>query len=329
MAVWRLTLAALALSLCCGGVAAAPAKTKKPAKPARPLTKAVKPVAKPPKPATPGKSSAEVIAAAPAADWRDVEADDLLIMALPSGKVLIELAPRFAPRHVANIRQLARQHYYDGLAVVRVQDNFVAQWGDPDSDDAAKAKSLAPAADKLPAEFDAPMRGLPLHPLREGDPWAPVVGWVDGFPVAADPARQRAWIAHCYGTVGAGRGDAADSSNGSELYAIIGHAPRALDLNITVVGRVLQGIEHLAALPRGSASMGFYDKPELRTPITRVQLASELPEAERPVLQVLKSGTASWQALLDARRHRGGWYLHSPGRTELCAAPAPVRVKPQ
>lgn len=320
-------LAALALA------AALPAGAAEP----RPAVEkaAPKAAAKPAAPAAkPGRGSADILATAPAADWRDVDPDNLLVMTLPRGQVFIELAPRFAPAHVDNIRALARGGYYDGLAIVRVQDNFVTQWGDPDADDEeagikGKAKPFpAGAKSQLPAEFSIPLKGVPMTVLPEVDGWAPRVGQVDGFPAAADPKTGRAWLAHCYGSVGAGRGNAVDSSTGAELYAVIGHAPRGLDLNITVVGRVLKGMEFLSSLPRGGATMGFYDKPEQRLGIERVALAAALPPEQRPALQVLRTDTPTWRELLNARRHRGGWFVHSAGVTDLCGASVPVRVKP-
>ncbi|WP_082679812.1 peptidylprolyl isomerase [Paucibacter sp. KCTC 42545] len=284
-------------------------------------TKSKSPSAKKAKPL----SSSEVISQSPDSDWRDLDPQNTVAMELPQGQVLIELAPRFAPRHVANIRSLTQQGYYDGLAIVRVQDNFVTQWGDPDGDDPAKARSLGAASAKIPAEFSIPYRGLPLTRMAEADGWAPVTGFVDGFPVAAAPKQNKAWLAHCYGMVGAGRNEAADSSTGAELYAIIGHAPRALDLNITVVGRVLKGMDLLASLPRGSAAMGFYDKPEQRVAIQSARLLADIPASERPALQVMRSDSKSWAQLLDARRNRGGWYVHNPGRTELCGGLPPTR----
>lgn len=280
-----------------------------------------------PKPAPP-RSAADILAQSPAADWQALDAENTLQMDLPQGQVLIALAPRFAPRHAANIRALVRGGYFDGLAMLRVQDGFVTQWGDPGGDDKDKQRPLGKAEARLPAEFSVPLAGLPLTPLKESDGWAPLNGYVDGFPVAADPKSGRAWLAHCYGMVGAGRGNEADSSNGSSLYAVIGHAPRTLDLNITTVGRVLKGIEHLASLPRGGANMGFYDKPEQRLGIQRVRLLADMPEAERPALQLLRSDSATFAALQEARRHRSGWFVHNPGRIELCAAPVPTRAKP-
>ena len=310
---------------------------------------AAPPKASKPGRAVPAKTTADILRDSPAADWRALDPDNTLLMELAgavgtvgtagaagaanTGQVIIELAPRFAPEHAANIRALARGGYYDGLAIVRVQDNFVTQWGDPEGEDATRAKALPVGAKaKLPAEFSVPLgrinpaAGFARLPDRDG--WAPRTGFVGGFPVAADPQSGRAWLAHCYGMVGAGRNDAADSSNSTELYAVIGHAPRALDLNITVVGRVLKGMELLAALPRGGAAMGFYEQPHQRTGISRVRLLSEVPVAERPAIQVLRTESATWPQLLDARRYRSGWYVHSSGHIDICSAAVPTRPTP-
>ena len=271
---------------------------------------------------------AQVLERSPANDWRALDPQNTLVMNLAAGQVLIELAPRFAPRHVANIRTLAREGYWDGLAILRVQDNYVTQWGDPDAEVPAKAKPLGTASARLPAEFSIPLKGLPLQPLPDPDGWAQVTGFVDGFPVAANPKTGQAWLAHCYGMIGAGRDMARDSSNGAELYAVIGQSPRGLDLNITVVGRVLQGMSWLAALPRGTAEMGFYADAAQRTGIQRVRLLADVPEAERPALEVLRTDSTTWPALLQARRVRQeGWFVHSPRHINLCNATVPTRPR--
>jgi peptidylprolyl isomerase len=320
--------AALALLAMLGTTAAPLAATTKPAKTAVTAT-ARKPVPK--KPVVAAASTltvAEVLQQSPAGDWRPLDPQNTLLMELASGPVVIELASRFAPRHAANIRMLAQQGYWDGLAIVRVQDNYVTQWGDPDAESADKAKPLGNAARQLPAEFSVPLKGLALDRLPDADGWSPLNGFVDGMPVAADPKTGRAWLAHCYGMVGAGRDMAPDSSNGAELYTVIGQAPRGLDLNITVVGRVLQGMERLSSLPRGTAEMGFYAEPAQRTAIRRVRLLADVPESERPSLEVLRTSSATWRALLDARRVRHEeWFVRSPRHIGLCNATVPVRPK--
>lgn len=275
---------------------------------------------------TPVRSMTQLLAESPAGDWRPLRPEDTLQLDLPGGQVVIELSPTFAPAHAANLRALARGGYFDGLAVVRVQDNFVAQWGDPDAEDPGRARPVGAARRTLPPEFTRPAAGLPFTPLPDGDVYAPEVGFVDGLPAARDPATGQAWLAHCYGMVGAGRDDAADSGGGTELYAVIGHAPRQLDRNVTVVGRVVQGMELLAALPRGPAPMGFHADPARRTPIRTARLAADLPQGERAALEVLRTDSATFAALVESRRNRrDAWYLVAAGRIDLCSVPLPVR----
>lgn len=277
-------------------------------------------------------SSAEILAAATAADWRALPPESTLVMELANGRVVMELADAFAPRHAESIRRLTRAGYFDGLAVIRAHDNYVIQWGDPEEDEAkARKRPVDPATGspwKVPAEFDRALKGLKLTVLPDLDPWSPQVGFVDGWPVATDPKQGRAWLTHCYGMVGAGRGNEVDSSDGSSLYAVIGQPARGLDLNITVVGRVVDGIERLAGLPRGTGPLGFYEKPEQRLPIARVRLLADVPVAERPNLQLLRTDTATWSAWLDSRRHRSGWFVKSHGRVDLCNVLPPVRPAP-
>lgn len=277
------------------------------------------------------RSAQEIIEAAPAAAWRTLDPANTLYLELESGRVIIELAPQFAPEHAANIKTLAREHFWDGLSIYRSQDNFVVQFGDADGDDPAKARSLGTAKKKLPAEFHRASTGLTFDRLPDSDGWAPQVGFVDGFPVGHDPKAGTTWLAHCYGTLGAGRSNDEDSSIGAELYVVDGQSPRQLDDNITVVGRVVQGMELLSVIPRGPAPMGFYEKPELRTTIKSIKLASEVPEAERVPLQLLRTDSKTFIEATEARRNRrDDFYKRPAGHIDLCNVPLPVRVaKPE
>jgi peptidylprolyl isomerase len=281
------------------------------------------PAAEPParKPLT----TAEVLAASAPADWRTPDPANTLYMELPAGRVIIELAPEFAPHHAANIASLARAHFFDGLAITRAQDNYVVQWGDAES-----KKPLGDAQRTLAAEFERPLRGLaPFTRLPDPDTYAPEVGFVGGFPAAADPATGRAWALHCYGMVGAGRDNDVDSGGGMELYVVIGQAPRHLDRNITLVGRVLRGMEYLSVMPRGTGALGFYEHPEERVPIRAVQLESEVPPAQRTALQVLRTDTPTFQAYVAARRNRlEEWFKVPAGRIDVCNVPIPARLRP-
>ena len=268
----------------------------------------------------------EIVEGAPPSAWRPLDDERVLYLELPAGRVVIELAPQFAPRHVANVKALARGGYWDGLAIIRAQDNYVVQWGDPDDEAPGKARPLGKAEAKLPAEFTRPAAGLPFTRLPDVDGWAPQVGFSDGFAVARESATGAAWLTHCYGVVGAGRDNAPDSSNGTSLYVVIGQSPRHLDRNITAIGRVVQGMELLSVMARGPAPMGFYEVAGMRTPIKAVRLAADLAPAERTRLELLKTDGAVWEAVVETRRNRKeGWYQRPAGHVDLCNLQVPVR----
>jgi len=275
-----------------------------------------------PKSAAP-KTTADVIAQAPASDWRPLDPDRTLYMDLPAGRVIIELAPGFAPAHFANLKTLVREHYFDGLWIERAQDNYVVQWGDADT-----KKPTGSAKTKVAAEFDAPIAASkPFTPLPDRDTYAPQTGFTDGFPVARDPASGKAWLAHCYAMVGVGRDNAPDSGPGTELYAVIGNAPRHLDRNVALIGRVVQGMELLSVAPRGGGAMGFYDKPEQRTTIRQIRFASDLPPAQRVKLEVLRTDSRSFTAWVHAKRFPASdWFVSKAGHVELCNVNPPSRV---
>jgi len=278
------------------------------------------------------KTSAEIVAAAAPSDWHALDPSNTLYLELAGGRVVIELAPQFAPQHVANIRTLAHEKYFDGLAFLRSQDNYVVQWGDPNADaragDKEQPRPLGSAKKTLKAEFTIPLgKELPFTQMPDRDGYAPQTGFSGDFPAARDPQSKLAWPAHCYGTLGVGRDNDVDSGGGTELYVVIAGAPRWLDRNITVAGRVVQGMELLSVLPRGTGPLGFYEKPEQRVPIKSIRLASDVPVAERTNLELLRTDSATFKALIEARRNRkDDWYKQPAGYIDVCSVPIPVRV---
>ena len=274
------------------------------------------------KPSMP-KTTADVIAQSPASDWRPLDPERTLYMDLPAGRVIIELAPAFAPAHFANIKTLVREHYFDGLWIERAQDNYVVQWGDADT-----KKPTGSAKTTEPAEFDAPIvASKPFTALPDRDTYAPQVGFTDGFPVARDPASGKAWLAHCYAMVGVGRDNTPDSGPGTELYAVIGNAPRHLDRNVALVGRVVQGMELLSVMPRGTGALGFYEKPEQRTTIRQIRFASDLPADQRLKLEVLRTDSKSFGEWVRAKRYPASdWFASKAGHVELCNVNPPSRA---
>ena len=292
----------------------------------------------------------EIVAAAPKGDWVMIPASDLLVMDLaPDAKgkprrVVIQLMPApFSQGWIGNIRLLAKAHWWDGLSINRVQDNYVVQWGDGNGEDKSKAKALPEGLAVMPeSEYvqrmqqemvvDGDASGIILTPELKSqlgaDPYANATGFVDGWPIAASPPQQgQIWPVHCYGMVGVGRDLSPNTGSGAELYVVIGHAPRHLDRNIALVGRVVEGIEHLSSLPRGTGGLGFYETAEERTGIKAIRLASEM-ETDKPLPQYeyLSTQSASFAKYADARANRrDAFFIRPAGGADICNIPVPVR----
>ncbi|HEX8365714.1 MAG TPA: peptidylprolyl isomerase [Allosphingosinicella sp.] len=280
-----------------------------------------------PAPVADAQEPAQVLAASIAADWRPVDPENLLILDLAdNSRVAIELAPDFAPVHVANIRAFARAGWWGQATIYRVQDNYVTQWGNGDSENPMPQGVVATP----PAEYDRALEGLSPRPLGFPDSYAPMAGHANGWPMAWDPERGRAWLTHCYGSVGIARGLAPDTGSGSELYAVTGHAPRQLDLNIATVGRVLDGMSALSARPRGTGNLGFYQTERGEQPIriARVRIAADIPAAERPAYEVMRTDGAAFSAYVTGRANRGGTFFRRPaGGVDVCNVNVPVRAR--
>ncbi len=296
--------------------------------------------------AKPASSPTEIVAAAPAADWADIAANDLLVMDLAADakghprRVIIQLLPApFSQGWVGNIRTLAAAHWWDGTSINRAQDNYVVQWGDVNSDDPKLAKKLPDGLVKVGLEdyvrrqhcTDFPCIKPPIGrpPVNFHDAYSFDQGFYQSFPTATNGRSD--WPTHCYGMVGVGRNLPPDTGTGAELYVVIGQAPRQLDRNIALVGRVVEGMENLSTLPRGHGPLGFYDlaKGDERVPILSVRLASALPNADQPHLQYLSTESASFATYVGARANRRDpFYIQPAGGVDICNVPVPMRRHP-
>lgn len=307
-------------------------------------------------------SPGEIAAAAPASDWIAIAPSDLLVMDLaPDAKgqprrVVIQLMPApFSQGWIGNIRKLAAAHWWDGTSINRVQDNYVVQWGDATEKKALpEGLGLVPESAYVssdPASGQLTVDGKPAIRLskeeagrrakrleRSGDifggasmadAYAPSVMFESGWPIGYSEALvpDSRWPLHCYGMVGVGRNLSPDTGTGAELYTVIGHAPRHLDRNIALVGRVISGIEHLSSLPRGTGALGFYETEGERVPIASVRIATELPAADQPRFEYLSTESDSFARYADARANRRDPFFIKPaGGADICNIPVPVRA---
>lgn len=329
--------------------------------------------------AAPDVTPGSVVKASQAREWREIAPSDLMVMDLAPAadgtarRVVIQLMPPpFSVPWTHNMRALVAARWYDGIAIVRVQDNYVVQWGDPDGENPAEAKPLpdglctpnetdyatsfaeddapecapetrasAQMADLDPQslliEEEAPPASIPATVTAHADmgwhmrdSYAPWVDFYQGWPVATDAPDEpdatdpQFWPLHCYGAVGVGRNYSPDTGTGAELYAVIGQAPRQLDRNIAVVGRVIEGMEYLSSLPRGTGELSFYETPQERTPIVSVRMGDEV--ADLPAFEYLATNSVSFEKYVASRANRKDtFYIQPTGGIDICNIPVPVR----
>jgi peptidylprolyl isomerase len=276
----------------------------------------------PPPPEGNTPSPAEVVAASGSAEWRALDPENTLYMDFPEGRVVIEMAPQFAPSHVANVKALSREGFFTNGAVTRVQDNFVTQWAQA----ADPARPPKVGVEKLNAEFTLPRAAIAnFDILPDPDTYADEIGFINGMTAARDA--DSVWLTHCYGMVGVGRENDENSGGGTELYVIIGHSPRNLDRQLSMLGRVVQGMEIMSAFPRGTGEAGFYETPAEYRRYADIKVAADVPASQRTNLEVMRTDSASFATLVNSRRWRKDDFYKQPvGRIGLCNITVPVRA---
>ena len=295
-------------------------------------------------------SPGEIVAQAPASEWVAIAPEDLLVMELSADRdgkprrVVIQLMPPpYSQGWVGNIRKLAAAHWWDGTSVNRVQDNYVVQWGDaseekplpgglatvPESEYVAfthitlREPPIQTTAEER-AEALASAEQLRLEHWVQRDAYASRIEFSEGWPLGMDDTSS--WPVHCYGMVGVGRNLSPDTGTGAELYTVIGQAPRHLDRNIALVGRVIEGMEHLSSLPRGTGDLGFYEDPAQRVSIDSLRLASEFATADQPAFEYLYTEGESFSRYAEARANPRDPFFNVPaGGADICNIPVPVR----
>jgi cyclophilin family peptidyl-prolyl cis-trans isomerase len=292
----------------------------------------------------------EIVAKAEPQEWVAIAPSDLMTMDLaPDAKgkarrVVIQLMPApFSQGWIGNIRKLAAVKFWDGTSVNRVQDNYVVQWGDatekkalpeglalvPESEYVTKVayKNWRPLAVTIARGTGLRLYGPKTPPPpppgdQLQDHYAPRVGLYGGWPTASELGGF--WPVHCYGMVGVGRNLSPDTGTGAELYTVIGHAPRHLDRNIALVGRIIEGIEHLSSLPRGTGALGFYETEDERVPILSVRIGADATDL--PAFEYLSTESDSFAAYADARANRRDPFFNVPaGGADICNIPVPIR----
>jgi len=261
--------------------------------------------------------------AAPEMIWRQVDPDNTVFMELDQGTVVIELNPVFAPKTVAQFKRLVQSRFYDGLGFYRVIDGFVAQGGDGSDLGALSEVPL------IEAEFEIPWSDdLKFVSVQKPDLFASETGFVDGFAAARDDKHEHVWLTHCPGVVAMARNEEPDSSR-TDFYIVIGQAPRYLDRNLSIFGRVLDGMAVVQQIRRGPADNdGIFQDDLSSTRIRSVKLLSEITEPERLKVLVMDTSSDGFEDLLDSRRHRKNRFFHHkpPPVLDVCQVPVGSRI---
>ena len=239
-------------------------------------------------------------AAIAARDWRSVAPDNLLIIDTNKGRILVEMTPEAAPGHVARIRLLTKAGFYDGIPWHRVIDGFMAQTGDPLG--TGEGQSWHP---DLKGEFtfrrDAQ---TPFAPVAA--PAGALIGFMQSLPVQTQPdavmattadRKVHAWGLYCPGVAGMARDDAPDSAN-SQFFLMRQPYP-ALEKRYTIWGRVVSGLDVVRALKFSPNPDGIVTDPDR---MTRVRVAGDLAEGERPSVRVLSADSARFRTLVERTR---------------------------
>ena len=269
--------------------------------------------------------------------WNALDPDNTVYMVLPEGTVVIQLNPVFAPKTVKHFKQLLEERFYLGTSFYRVIDGFVAQGGDESDIDGSQS------ADTLEAEFeiDWPVKPADKEEAKNWEPmsWTPVqtddmfaayTGFIDGFPAARDDKKAgKAWLTHCPGTVAMARNEDPDSSS-TDFYIVIGPAPRYLDRNLTVFGRVVWGMDIVQRIKRGPAlDNGIIEEDLERTWIKRMKLASSVDSEQRLDILVADTNSDGFKKMLKQRRNRNEEFFHHkpPKVLDVCQVPVPARLE--
>jgi len=273
-----------------------------------------------PTPVTPATAASPV--AAVNSSWQLLPQDNLLYLDTDQGRVVILLAPQFAPEHVKRVKELVKSGFYDGVTFYRVIEGFVAQFGVPEHEWGSRAK-LTP----MKAEFSWPVRnGDPYLLVQRPDLLAEETGFNQGFAVAREQNQE--WLAHCPGVVNMARANEPDTGV-ADIAIMMGQAPRHLDKNMSAFGKVVWGQFALNRIRRGEATEGgVIGSAAARTVIKQARLGTDLAPDRQLQLEWLSTTSSEFSQSIAERRSRTHvFYQHKGnGNMDVCYPQVPVRL---
>lgn len=254
--------------------------------------------------------------------WRKLSQADTVYMQIGEGLVVFELNPGFAPKTVAQFKRLVKEDFYRGLSFYRVIEGFVAQGGDESDIDMPNGQPL------LDAEFEIDWSDeLNWTSVQSNDLFAQETGFIDGF--AAGRGDRKAWLTHCPGALAMARNNKPDTGS-TDFYIVIGQAPRYLDRNLAIFGRVVHGMDAVQSINRGRADEnGIIEKDTDRSRISRMKLGTDVAPDEQMEIYVMDTGSRGFGDYMEARRNRTHeFFHHKPPRVlDVCQVPVATRIE--
>ena len=253
--------------------------------------------------------------------WQLLPQDNLLYLDTDQGRIVILLAPAFAPEHVKRVKELVKAGFYDGVTFYRVIEGFVAQFGVPEHEWGSRAK-LTP----MKAEFSWPVRSSdPYLLVQRPDLLAEETGFNQGFAVAREQNQE--WLVHCPGVVNMARANEPDTGV-ADIAIMMGQAPRHLDKNMSAFGKVIWGQYAINRIRRGDiADGGVIGSAAARTVIKQARLGTDLAPDRQLQLEWLSTSSSEFSQSLAERRSRTHvFYQHKGnGNMDVCYPQVPVR----
>ena len=258
---------------------------------------------------------------APDDAWRELDPENTLYIDLEYGRVVLELYPEIAPLHVAQIKTLTRQGFYDYISFHRVIQGFMNQTGDPKGDGTGDSEMP-----DIPGEFTfrrAPSMPVTLVGARDQGGKEVGVGFYKALPVATQPSSQAmltkdgkvaAFGLHCKGVTSMAR--TADPNSANSQFFLMRDIAQHLDAQYSIWGNTVSGHEHLTKIKIGSKGENPDFVPDV---MKKVQLAADVPEAERVKLQVLKTDSPAFANYLKTQKKSDGTY------PDICDIRIPTR----
>lgn len=254
--------------------------------------------------------------------WNLVEQQNLLYLELDTGTVTILLADFFAPKHTKYIQELVNEGFYDGLPLYRVIENFVVQGGDISENKVSAVKRT------MQAEFERELLAqTPFSLVQQNDLLAEQTGFINGFAVGRSISEGKEWLIHCPGAINLARGNHPNSGT-TDFAIMFGTAPRHLDRNMSVFGRIIAGWDNFYQVKRGLKEKGGVISDTTKAShIVKAYLGSSLDLGKQQTVYLENTATPEFEQRIVKRRKLDNDFYQYKGNGNMDVCYFPIKIK--